>query len=156
MSDPSRDCAAGVNSAVWITVPVPRDAIPGTYAGAIRILSRGKEIAFVPVRLRVRSSALPETPNLVIFFGLRGSGLYTFWDKTRKAPDETFFWYYRLLARYRFGPRLPFHDAYPRVSFTRPKGEIAARGPGDADLDGDQAGTSSGPSTTARTGTPSA
>ncbi|MDD2708888.1 MAG: hypothetical protein PHV34_12960 [Verrucomicrobiae bacterium] len=48
------------NKQYWLTVKVPDNAAPGRYAGKINLLSGGKLLAELPVRLEVYPFALPE------------------------------------------------------------------------------------------------
>jgi hypothetical protein len=55
---------------IWVTVHVPKDARPGTYAGTLRV-ARGKaEPADVPLHLTVADWALPDPKDFVSFLGL--------------------------------------------------------------------------------------
>ncbi len=54
------DVPVGFCQPLWVTVAVPREAPPGVYEGQVRVNVGGDEQA-VPVRLRVRSFAIPKT-----------------------------------------------------------------------------------------------
>lgn len=61
------DCAAGVNQPLWVTVRVPRDAAPGDYTGAVRVMAGDRQIAEAPVELHVWDFALPEERSLAVW-----------------------------------------------------------------------------------------
>jgi hypothetical protein len=56
---------AGETGAVWLTVPVPGDARPGTYTGRVTISADGAETA-VPVRVQVHPATLPAQMTLKV------------------------------------------------------------------------------------------
>ena len=51
---------AGAVAPVWITVRVPKDATPGTYAGTVTVQANGLKPTEVPVTLTVYGWALPD------------------------------------------------------------------------------------------------
>jgi hypothetical protein len=53
---------ADSNQSVWVDVYVPRAARAGTYAGALSVRERGREVKRIPVELTVRNFTLPDTP----------------------------------------------------------------------------------------------
>jgi hypothetical protein len=57
------DAKAGENAPFLIGVRVPRTARPGTYTGTVAVLSAGKQIASVPLSLRVYNFTLPADPT---------------------------------------------------------------------------------------------
>ena len=60
----------GAVQPVWITVNVPADANAGIYAGELAIRRSGKELARVPVELKVCDWALPDPKEFVSHVGL--------------------------------------------------------------------------------------
>jgi len=62
---------------VWVTVDVPPDAAPGTYAGMLTITAKGREDLNVPIELEVVDWTLPEP------------GDYRTWVELLQAPDTT-------------------------------------------------------------------
>ena len=61
---------AGGTQGIWLTVRAGRGATPGDYAGRVRVTADGREIAALPLKVRVRPFALPAT------FGLKTSFSY--------------------------------------------------------------------------------
>lgn len=53
-------CPAAAVVPVWVTVRVPKDAAPGTYAGTLTIAAKGSEPVKVPVELAVADWTLPD------------------------------------------------------------------------------------------------
>ena len=53
------DMPAGSFRAVWLTVETPRDAIPGTYTGALTLRADGTEPKVFPVTLEILPATLP-------------------------------------------------------------------------------------------------
>ena len=68
------------NTPFLISVTVPRDAKAGTYAGAVAIAADGRQIATVPLSLRVYDFALPETPTFRTLITY-SPGSFRPWDK---------------------------------------------------------------------------
>jgi hypothetical protein len=62
------DCKAGQNAPFWIMLYAPETALPGAYTGEIKVLSDNKELFSLPLKVRLRSFALPRTPSLKTFF----------------------------------------------------------------------------------------
>lgn len=56
---PVQNLAGGTAAFVWITVAVPASAVPGIYAGSLRLEADGLPPAAVPLRFRVLGFALP-------------------------------------------------------------------------------------------------
>ncbi len=59
---------ANRNLPFYIMVKVPAGTPAGTYTGAVKLMSKDSQLATVPLTLRVRNFALPETANLRSFF----------------------------------------------------------------------------------------
>lgn len=74
------DAKAKENTPFLISVTVPRDAKAGTYAGAVAIEVRGKQIATVPLNLRVYDFTLPENPTFRTLITYSASS-FSPWDK---------------------------------------------------------------------------
>lgn len=55
---------------VWITVRVPRDAVPGDYAGALTISAEGLKPIPVPLQVRVADWALPDPRDFRTYAGV--------------------------------------------------------------------------------------
>lgn len=74
----------GENAAFWVTVRVPADAAPGTYTGEFTLTARKKGAksavsAKIPVSVRVRDIALPDTLSAKTLFS---------WRYDRVSPGE--------------------------------------------------------------------
>jgi len=55
---------------VWITVHIPRDAAPGTYAGTVTLSAAGMPKTVVPVEVEVIGWTLPDPPDFRLYIGL--------------------------------------------------------------------------------------
>jgi hypothetical protein len=79
------------NQPVWLAVSVPADAAPGEYSGEIVLREEERELARIPVQLRVWSFTLPEITSLRT------------WYQPWRAPDVDVDWraYYRNLAEHK-------------------------------------------------------
>jgi len=66
---------AGAVVPIWMTVTVPADAKPGTYAGRVRIEARGEKPVSVPLEVRVADWALPDPQD------------YRTWVELVQSPD---------------------------------------------------------------------
>jgi hypothetical protein len=53
------DMAAGSYRAVWLTVATPRDAMPGTYTGALTVRADGADPKVFPLTLEILPATLP-------------------------------------------------------------------------------------------------
>ena len=60
---PSFDIAASSNQSVWADVYIPKTAPSGVYGAILTIRENGSVTHKVPVSLRVRNFALPDTPS---------------------------------------------------------------------------------------------
>lgn len=98
--------AAGTNQTVALDLYIPRDAVPGEYAGTVTIgaTELGAATATLGLRLRVAAIAIPERPTFVI--DLNGYG--NPWDF---GPDQgaTCLRYFQVCHRHRAVPNtLPY------------------------------------------------
>ena len=57
----------GAVAPVWVTVKIPRDAVPGDYRGALTIRAAGERDIDVPIRLRVCAWELPDPRKFQTF-----------------------------------------------------------------------------------------
>lgn len=78
------DCAAGRNQPFWVRVTVPRDAVPGTYTGAIA-LKAGDWSATVPMQVEVFAFTLPDRMSCATAFGFSPSRV---WQYQRVPQDQ--------------------------------------------------------------------
>lgn len=62
------EASSGSNMVVLVTVKTPADARPGIYAAKATVRADGIAPTAVPIRLRVRDFALPDTPFLKSYF----------------------------------------------------------------------------------------
>ena len=97
----SGDASAGSNLVVLVTVKTPAEAKAGTYSATATIRADGLEPVSVPVRLRVRNFALPDTASLKSYFYLSPSGFggsyKQFDDRTTDVILDDFYNLYREL-----------------------------------------------------------
>ena len=98
------DCgvaAAGSNLVALVTVKVPATAETGVYTATVTVAADGVAATEIPVRLRVRNFALPDTAKLKSYFYLSpsyGDGSYTQFDARPKAEIlDDFYGIYREL-----------------------------------------------------------
>lgn len=66
---------------IWITVRVPREAKPGTYAGQVTVEAKGEKPVVVPVSLEVADFAVPDTQD------------YLTWIELMQSPETLAAWY---------------------------------------------------------------
>ncbi len=69
----SIDAGAGRNFPFYIMVKVPQNTPAGVYSGKISLKSKDSVIAHVPLKVRVRNFALPDTASLRSYFYSRPS-----------------------------------------------------------------------------------
>jgi len=95
-SETSRALADAAVSAVWLTVRVPRDAVAGTYAGAVTVGAQGETPLTAPLELKVADWTLSDPQD------------YHVWVEILQSPDtlaleyETPLWserHWALIAR---------------------------------------------------------
>jgi len=96
------DLGADSTQPVWVTVAVPKDAVPGDYQGAVRFSAGGKEVAGVPFTLHVWDFALPDEMHIKAIYDCRQSGAV--WQVPGKSPDETRRDFWRFMAERRVCP----------------------------------------------------
>ena len=109
---------ANENHPLWITVYVPASAAPGEYRGTITLTADGWK-AEVPIRLRIRTFALPARPSVRSSFGMPTDFIRRYHNlETREELEKVVDLYYKDLAEHRVAPVTPF-ELYPiKVSFT--------------------------------------
>jgi hypothetical protein len=104
--------AAGENHPLWITVRVPKDAVPGLYKGEIALTAAGWSCG-VPVELQVRRFALPERSSVRSSFGLPTGDIKAYHNlETREEVEKVVDLYYKDLRDHRVAPTAPF-ELYP-------------------------------------------
>ena len=95
------EAVAGSNLVALVTVKVPAKAEAGVYAATATVAADGIVPAEIPVRLRVRNFALPDTAKLKSYFYLSpwyGGGSYTQFDgRPKDAILDDFYGIYREL-----------------------------------------------------------
>ena len=62
------DAPAGKNTVFFVRINAPKGTKAGVYQGSVKLLSAGKVLFTVPVKLTVRNFELPDTPSLRTFF----------------------------------------------------------------------------------------
>jgi hypothetical protein len=68
------DVEAETNQPVWVDLHVPQDAAPGSYSGAVSVVSGQRRIE-IPIVLRVRNFEVPLKPTLLSSFGMHEPSL---------------------------------------------------------------------------------
>jgi hypothetical protein len=103
---------AGVNSPLWITVFIPKDAAAGDYTGTVSLESEEWSAA-VPVRLHVWNFTLPETPSIRSAFGLVPEDIKAYHNLTsREELEKVYDLYMENFRTHRVAPISPFR-LYP-------------------------------------------
>ena len=101
MSFAAGDAPAGSNRVVLVSVKTPAAAEAGVYAATATVRAEGCQPVAVPVRLRVRSFALPDTPFLKSYFYLAphnfGGSYKQFDDRPTDVILDDFYNLYREL-----------------------------------------------------------
>lgn len=108
---------------VWLTAWIPRDALAGTYEGAIVVEPRNAAKLTVPVRLRVYDVTLPVQSHLktcVLIWDYKARQVYgDDWTLERSRR------FYELCLRYRFTPPPPL--PWDKVFIKQPDGTWVAK-----------------------------
>jgi hypothetical protein len=60
---PGFNIATGNNQSIWVDIYIPKTASAGIYTGSVTIRENGVVTHSVPIRLKVRNFALPDSPN---------------------------------------------------------------------------------------------
>ena len=96
------DLPARQTQPVWLTVKVPKDAPPGEYRGAVRLMSGGRCLRRVPVGVRVWGFALPDEAHVAAVYDVRmHSPLWRRPGRTRRQQVRRM---WRFLAERRLCP----------------------------------------------------
>lgn len=95
------DLAANATQPIWITVSVPKDATPGDYAGKVRLVAEGSEVAQVPLALHVWGFTLPERSHVGAIYDVRFTDGGKSWGK---SSEEARWDVIRFMARRRLCP----------------------------------------------------
>jgi hypothetical protein len=104
--------AAGENHPLWLTVHVPKDAVPGTYEGEVALSAEGWSCR-VPVELRVWNFTLPDKPSVRSSFGLPTGDIKAYHNlETREELEKVVDLYYQNMREHRVAPTSPF-ELYP-------------------------------------------
>jgi hypothetical protein len=103
------DLPAGSNQPIYVEVAVPKNALPGVYAGEIRFRLGGAGELRVPIRLEVWDFALPDAPSLRTNFGGLGRRLQLGHPIKHGTPafNDLERRYAETLSRHRLNPPLP-------------------------------------------------
>ncbi len=77
------DVPAGLTQGFWFTLRVPREQTPGVYTCTLTLTRAGREVARVPLRLKVRGFAIPQRPSLDVRSSFRANLVFR-----READDD--------------------------------------------------------------------
>jgi acetone carboxylase gamma subunit len=116
----SFDLAADATQPVWVTFAVPKDAVPGDYAGSVRFSAAGKPVAELPFTVHVWDLALPDAMHLKAIYDCRQEG--ALWQVPGKSPDETRQAFWRFMAEHRVCP----DSIRPEPSIRYENGQVVA------------------------------
>lgn len=67
---PTSKIAAKRTHAVWVSVSVPKDAVPGKYKGSVTVAAEGTQAVEIPLALEVFDWALPDSKEFQMFMAL--------------------------------------------------------------------------------------
>ncbi len=93
---------ANVTQPIWVTFHVPAGARPGVYKGSVRIVSRSKPLAAVPVHVRVLGFDLPKHTRFRAIYDCRQSG--PMWQVEGMTEQEAREAFWRFMAERRLCP----------------------------------------------------
>ena len=85
LPDASANAEKGKNLPFYVTVKVPKGQKRGSYLGTVRVMSGTKELASVPLSVRVRGFALPDTAFLRTYFYAQPIPAYMEFDRRPRA-----------------------------------------------------------------------
>lgn len=106
-------CAkVGINTPLWFTIKVPKDAPSGNYSASLNIETAFWKVT-IPVELHVWDFSLPERPYMRSAFGLYSDLIRQYHnldndDELKQVLDL----YYQSFREYRISPQ-KFYDLYP-------------------------------------------
>jgi hypothetical protein len=113
------DLAANTTQPVWITVNVPKDAVPGDYTGAMRLVADGRPLAQMPFAVHVRNFALPEENHVMAKYETGPGDGEKWWGKPWNEMHGEIL---EFMARRRLSPR----GGWPDPTFEYKDGRIKA------------------------------
>ncbi len=100
----------GQNQPIWVDVHVPRDAPAGTYEAKLRVSTRSRASAEIPVSLTVWDFTLPDGPTHSNHFGsFRNVARYFDVQYGSEEFREIEARYCRAMADHRLNPPIPHH-----------------------------------------------
>jgi len=100
----SFNAAAGVNTPLWFTIKVPKDAAPGKYKANILVQSESWQET-IPVELNVWDFSLPELPFMRSGFGMGTSDIKKYHNlETDDELEHVTDLYFRSFKDYRISP----------------------------------------------------
>lgn len=82
------DCPSGLNQPFWVNVKVPKSSLPGLYCGNIQVITDGKALASLPLKVSVRNFFLPDIPYLITAFNTSTNNLMKQWDTRSEAAQS--------------------------------------------------------------------
>lgn len=105
----AENLCTGRNHPFWITVKVPKDAVPGTYKGTLTLSSKDGWNENVPVSLEVWNFELPDSPTMRSGFGfsIERAALYDNLTTPEQIREE-FDIYMKAFSDHKISPYDPF------------------------------------------------
>ncbi len=113
----SETIPADESAAVFVDVPVPRDAVAGEYTGQVTVTADGEAPIQIPIALTVWNFELPASRSVTTAYHLGRSGLRRFHSGPDRDPEvlaRVWANYEKTLHRHRIDTLIPYHgDAEP-------------------------------------------
>ena len=107
--DVAEDLPAGENTSFWITIKTPEARRKGTYRGRVVLRDDSGWKVSIPLRVKVRSFALPKTPTVSSGYGLWFSFVNQYENlKTLEQQEDVFYKYLDTYLDYKIAPYDPF------------------------------------------------
>ncbi len=116
------DLLPGRTQPVWITVRVPKGAVPGDYRGTVRLTSPVGELQAIPFIVHVYKFTLPDERHLAAVYDVRLNG---WWGTQARSSLEAFMSQHRLSPD-RIYPDPAIQDANGKLSVDFDSFDVAA------------------------------
>ncbi len=107
--DVAEDLPAGENTSFWITLKTPESRRKGCYRGRVVLTASDGWKVTIPLKVKVRSFALPKTPSVSSGYGLWFDHVIQYENlKTIEQQKESFYKYLDAFLDYKISPYNPF------------------------------------------------